>query len=1239
MPRAFSRSTLGLMGCLCLLLASLGSLSGTANAAALEITEFPVPTKISRPHGITAGPDENVWFTEEWPETRKIGRITPEGQITEFPLTWGAAAPNSIAAGSDGNLWFTDGLGVGRVSSSGQITQFPLPGGGGRQTFGIAAGSDGNLWFSEVYPHAIGRVTPKGQFAEFQLPEGSSRPRRVTAGPDGSMWFTLSEPSAIGKITLEGQITLFPLPDAGSTPIGITGGPDKSLWFTERWGNKIGRIDILGNVTEFPLPGNEGMPEEITLGPDGNLWFTLAGSGRLGRITPSGEVTEYAIPTENSVPRDIVTGPDGRIWFAENLGEKIGRFDPPAAAPVPSLPENTKPPAISGTLEQGRTLTASSGSWTNSPTNFAYQWEDCEDKGGSCTPISKATTAKYTLTATDVGHTIRVRVIASNADGAGDPAVSGATAVVSANLTSAPTIDAESVSKVTANNAILEADINPHGLQTVYKLQIDTTGNFKFDQNDSCALHPPGIFCAQVIIQGDPLPSGLVEPPESSLPASFESQHVSVNLGSIGAVLQPNTTYHYRAIAANSRGFAYGADKTFTTPSNEVGPPIIESKSVTGITANNATLNAKINPHGLDTKYGFYLAYPICPPPEPGTVTCLAIGTIEVPVTGGVISASSGPMSVSVNLVEAGIALSPGTKYEWWVEATNSMGNTSKSGAFSTPSIIIDTFDFSLAVTKFGTGSGMVTSSPVGINCGATCTAKFEEGTKVTLTAEADEGSDFTGWSGSGCSGTSTCIVSMFEAKKVAATFDSVAKEFPLSVNKTGAGSGKIISSPSGIDCGLTCSAEFEEGTKVKLIPEPDSDSEFREWSGACLGANSCEVTMSEARSVGVRFSHQRPRLTLEKSGAGTVKSRPRGITCLSDCASVEAFLPKGTTVVLTAKAAPEGSLENWIGCDSSTNTGTEGTCTVEVGKSEGVGAIFKPAAKPIANPQWLVVRKAGFGSGTVRAKGLVCEAACGSTAVEYFGGQTSPPASTAKPPTLVTLTETPTADSSFGAWSGCDEVDVEGRCLVSMGKVHSVTAQFMPKPRFALVFGKSWGAGAVKSKPKGIACLGACISATASLPEGTTVVLTAKAPIGGALEGWGGCDSSTNIGLEGTCTVTMDKARYVKAAFKVAAKPLVNPQTLTLTKAGMGTGTVKAAGLICEAACTSTEVEYFGGQTSPPASKEKAPALVALVATPSAGSRLVGWEGCDSSTHTELEGTCTISMDKAQSVVALFEE
>ena len=77
-----------------------------------------------------------------------------------------------------------------------------------------------------------------------------------------------------------------------------------------------------------------------------------------------------------------------------------------------------------------------------------------------------------------------------------------------------------------------------------------------------------------------------------------------------------------------------------------------------------------------------------------------------------------------------------------------------------------------LTVAKAGGGSGTVTSSPVGISCGATCSALFAFNTVVTLTATADGGNTFTGWSGNAsCSGTGTCTVTMNAAQSVTANF------------------------------------------------------------------------------------------------------------------------------------------------------------------------------------------------------------------------------------------------------------------------------------------------------------------------------------------------------------------------------------------------------------------------------------------------------------------------------------
>jgi len=472
--------------------------------------------------------------------------------------------------------------------------------------------------------------------------------------------------------------------------------------------------------------------------------------------------------------------------------------------------------------------------------------------------------------------------------------------------------------------------------------------------------------------------------------------------------------------------------------------------------------------------------------------------------------------------------------------------------------------------------------------------------------------------------------------KTVTATFDLIPQRL-LTVTKSGAGSGTVTSSPAGINCGSECSDEFEEGSTVELTAEASAGSEFREWSGACTGAvGTCEVTMSEDKEVNARFSHARPTLTLEKSGAGAVKSKPKGVACGNTCTKAVGQLYKGTTVVLAAKAVTGGALEGWSGCDSSTNTGLEGTCTVAMSASKTVKATFKAPLKAIVNPQVLSVSKAaGTGYGTVKATGLACEAACTSTEVPYFGGEKSPPAKKEKAPALVTLTALPAIGSSFSGWTGC-ESEPEGKCVVSMGKAQSVTARFEAKPKFALSLAKT-GYGAVKSKPKGVACGNTCTSAVASLPEGTVVLLSAKAGTGSKFSSFEGCAKVTPIGeLEATCEVTMSSAKAVKATFTAALKPLVNPQVLTVTKAGTGTGTVKGTGLACEAACTSTEVPYFGGEKSPPAKKEKAPYLVTLTAISTAGSDAVVWSKCDEVTG---ENKCVVSMSEAKEVVARFEE
>jgi hypothetical protein len=78
-----------------------------------------------------------------------------------------------------------------------------------------------------------------------------------------------------------------------------------------------------------------------------------------------------------------------------------------------------------------------------------------------------------------------------------------------------------------------------------------------------------------------------------------------------------------------------------------------------------------------------------------------------------------------------------------------------------------------LTVTRSGTGSGTISSVPAGINCGDTCSAAFDFGTSVALTAvPADDVSRFIGWSGGGCSGNTSCAVALTSSTTVTANID-----------------------------------------------------------------------------------------------------------------------------------------------------------------------------------------------------------------------------------------------------------------------------------------------------------------------------------------------------------------------------------------------------------------------------------------------------------------------------------
>ena len=91
----------------------------------------------------------------------------------------------------------------------------------------------------------------------------------------------------------------------------------------------------------------------------------------------------------------------------------------PVPTPDPAIPPtNESPPAISGDAEVGKTLSASTGTWSGStPLSYSYAWYRCDDVGAVCEGVLNGTEPTYKLVPSDFGHRMKVTVTATNSGG------------------------------------------------------------------------------------------------------------------------------------------------------------------------------------------------------------------------------------------------------------------------------------------------------------------------------------------------------------------------------------------------------------------------------------------------------------------------------------------------------------------------------------------------------------------------------------------------------------------------------------------------------------------------------------------------------------------------------------------------------------------------------------------------------------------------------------------------------
>jgi hypothetical protein len=267
-------------------------------------------------------------------------------------------------------------------------------------------------------------------------------------------------------------------------------------------------------------------------------------------------------------------------------------------------------------------------------------------------------------------------------------------------------------------------------------------------------------------------------------------------------------------------------------------------------------------------------------------------------------------------------------------------------------------------------------------------------------------------------------LVDLADPGCASAADDNEADPVTLTVQRGGDGSGAVTA--SGIDCGSTCSHDYDPGTSVAVTATPATGSSFDHWSGACSGTGSCTVTMDADRTVTAVFTRLRPTLSVDRQGTGGGSVAGTGISCPATCSSQYDY---GAVVSLTATPAAGSTFDHWSGACSGT-----GPCTVTMNADRSVTAVFTRIRYT------LTVERQGTGSGKVTATGIDCGATCSA---QYDPG------------TIVTLTATAASGSKFDGWSGA--CSGTRSCTVTMSASRTVTAVFTDTNRRPVAKSESW--------------------------------------------------------------------------------------------------------------------------------------------------------------------------------------
>lgn len=430
-----------------------------------------IDSPLDSPQDVAVDASGNLYIANA--DANDVLKVTPDGTLSVFAGTGAVGGfpspgtatnvaqdePDAVAVDSAGAVYIADtnGQAIEKVTPQGALTIIagdgltagnptPGPATGSALNYpeGIAVDAAGDVYIGDYGAYDVLKVTPDGQLSviagnnSFSMPtsgpaasSGLGGPWGVAVDAAGNLFVADYGASVVEEINTSGDLSIvagngqFSTPTFGGPatssaldgPYGVAALPDDTLFVGDPDNNLIERVG-------YGLPGPPGASTLTAATNSAQLTFS---SPEDPGTTP---VTGYQVSLDGGATwqtLDVTAGANNQLTATlDSLTagstynvevRAVNASGPGAANSVATLrttdtsPVNTSAPTVAGTPAVGQTLLAQTGAWTGTNLTYAYQWL----LDGS--PISGATAEAYAVTGTDAGHTISVRITATNSSG------------------------------------------------------------------------------------------------------------------------------------------------------------------------------------------------------------------------------------------------------------------------------------------------------------------------------------------------------------------------------------------------------------------------------------------------------------------------------------------------------------------------------------------------------------------------------------------------------------------------------------------------------------------------------------------------------------------------------------------------------------------------------------------------------------------------------------------------------